>query len=158
MQIMLLLSCAECHDPWILIHWNLPHTHHICPAWSGVHTSPFLNSLEGRPPNSPFFFYWENNHTMTWLCLVMHHCPQGICLQVHQLTLTICSSWPVVSQDFPNKVERAFFEHINYKGGKNKSHLFLDYLIFGSSNQPFSVFFVGSLNICWSCLLTHPLI
>ena len=91
---MLLLPFAECHDPWFPYSSNLPHTPCICPAWNGARTSPFQGkSIERRPPRFLIsFFPREDNCTMTWRCLVMHHCPRSICLlQVHHLTLNICS-------------------------------------------------------------------
>lgn len=94
MQMMLLLPFAECHDPWFPYSSSLPHTPCICPAWNGPRTSPFQGkSIERRPPRFLIYFFpREDNCTMTWRCLVMHHCPRSICpLQVHHLTLNICS-------------------------------------------------------------------
>lgn len=101
MLMMLLLSSAECHDPWFPYSSNLPHTHCICPAWNEAHILPFQkNLLRGDPPSPHFFFHRGDNRTMTWPRLVMHHCLRSISiLQVHHLTLNICSRKPFFFQE-----------------------------------------------------------
>lgn len=92
MQMMLLLSFTECHDPWFPYSSNLPHTHCICPVWNEAHTSTFQKNLLSGDPLVLIFFHREDIRTMKWPRLVMHHCPRSICLlQVHHLTLNICS-------------------------------------------------------------------
>lgn len=86
-----------------LIHQTSPTRNSVCPAWNGAHTSPLQNNLLRGDPHSPLYFFFflsteKDNRTMTWPRLVMHHCLRSICLlQVHHLTLNICSRKPLLS-------------------------------------------------------------
>lgn len=83
-----------------LIHQTSPHANCICPARKeDSHLNRFRIIYRGETTPHPvvlifffFFFHSGDNRTMTWLRLVMHHCPRSICLfQVHHLTLNVCS-------------------------------------------------------------------
>lgn len=63
---MLLLSVAECHDPWFPYSSNLPPplALHLSTPGEGSHFTISRKSIEGRPPSSifslffsPFFFF-----------------------------------------------------------------------------------------------------
>lgn len=85
--------------------------HHICPAWSGVHTSPFLSSFEGRPPRPHFYFFpqrEQSHNDMTLFSdasLPTRYLPSSSLTRInHLLKLTNSKS------RFPHKIENALFE------------------------------------------------
>lgn len=106
----------------------------VQPAWSGVHTSPFLNSFEGRTPSPHFLFSQreQSHNDMTLFSdasLPTRYLPSSSPTHItHSLRLTNFKS------RFPHKIEKDFYE-----GGK-KEIKFISWLVYFWKFQESSLF------------------